>query len=170
MSGKIKNKNKSRVEKWDRRFLDLARFISCWSKDPSTQVGAVIVDENRRIVSTGYNGLPQGVEDTYERLNNREIKYKMIVHGERNALLFAGRPVTGCTLYTIPFMPCAACASMVIQSGIRRVVAPYSDNPRWIEDFKLTEQLFVEAGIELVLLMQGDHNGDQVDKTSNQSN
>jgi dCMP deaminase len=160
--------NKKRVEKWDRRFLELARFISCWSKDPSTRVGAVIVDENRRIVSTGYNGLPQGVEDTDERLQNRELKYKLIVHGERNAVLFAGRSVHGCTLYTTPFMPCSVCAGMMIQAGIKRVVAPYSDNPRWIEDFKLTEQLFGEAGVELVLL-HGDDNGNKVDQTSNTS-
>lgn len=153
-------KQKHSVEKWDRRFLELARFISCWSKDPSTRVGAVIVDENRRIVSTGYNGLPQGVEDTDERLNNRELKYKLIVHGERNALLFASKPVHGCTLYTTPFMPCSVCAGMVIQAGIKRVVAPYSDNPRWAEDFKLTEQLFSEAEVELVLL-HGDYSGNQ---------
>lgn len=145
---------------WDRWFLGLAQYVSSASKDPSTKVGAVIVDENRRIVSTGYNGLPQGVEDTDERLNNRELKYKLIVHGERNALLFASKPVHGCTLYTTPFMPCSVCAGMVIQAGIKRVVAPYSDNPRWAEDFKLTEQLFSEAEVELVLL-HGDYSGNQ---------
>jgi dCMP deaminase len=117
-------------------------------------VGAVIVDQERRIVSTGYNGLPRGVEDSEERLNNRDLKYKMIVHGERNALLFAQRSVKDCVLYTWPFMPCAACASMVIQSGINRVVAPISDNPRWAEEFKLSEQLFNEAGVELVLIAE----------------
>jgi len=157
---------KKRVEKWDRRFLELARFISNWSKDPSTKVGAVIVDENRRIVSCGYNGLPQGVKDTDERLNNRELKYKLIVHAERNAVLFAERPVHGCTLYTTPFMPCSVCAGMMIQAGIKRVVAPYSDNPRWLEDFKLTEQLFSESGVELVLL-HGDDNGNKVKQASN---
>lgn len=146
---------KKDVKKWDRRFLQLAQFISTWSKDPSTKVGAVITDPKSRVVSVGYNGLPQGVEDTDERLNNRELKYKLIVHGERNALLFASRSVENCTLYTWPFMPCATCASMIIQSGISRVVAPYSDNPRWADDFRLTEQLFSEAGVELVLL-QGD--------------
>lgn len=138
------------VEWWDRWFLGLAGYVSSASKDPSTKVGALIVDEQRRIVSAGYNGFPQGVEDD-ERLNDREVKYKIVVHAERNAILFAQRSVKGCILFTTPFMPCAACASMVIQSGIKRVVAPYSDNPRWIEDFKLTEQLFKEAGVELVV-------------------
>jgi dCMP deaminase len=145
-------KIKRDVKKWDRRFLEMAQFVSCWSKDPSTKVGAVIADDKRRVVSVGYNGLPMGVEDTDERLQNRDIKYKLIVHGERNAILFAQRSVQGCTLYTWPFMPCATCASMVIQAGITRVVAPYSDNPRWQDDFKLTEQLFEEAGVKLVLL------------------
>lgn len=139
---------------WDQRYLDLARFIASWSKDPSTQTGAVITDPDNRIVSLGFNGLPRGVADLPERLNNREIKYKMIVHCERNALLFASRSVAGCTLYTWPFMSCAACAAMVIQAGIKRVVAPASDNPRWQEDFRLSREMFAEAGVEVVEVAQ----------------
>lgn len=142
-----------RCEKWDGRMLELANFVSSWSKDPSTKVGAVVADKNFRIVSIGYNGLPQGVEDSEERLNNREIKYKTVVHGEINAIVFAGKELKGCTLYTWPFMPCSNCAAIVIQSGIDKVVAPYSDNPRWIEGFKLSEALFKEAGVELILLV-----------------
>lgn len=147
----IKNFDKNRSEKWDRRFLDLAEHISSWSLDPSTKVGAVIVDQNRRIVSVGYNGLPQGVSDSEERLNNREFKYATTVHGEMNAILFAGRSVKDCTLYTFPFMPCSRCCSMVIQSGIKRVVSPFNDNERWKESFKIAEELFKEACVELVL-------------------
>ncbi|NCA14162.1 MAG: hypothetical protein EBS89_08535, partial [Proteobacteria bacterium] len=76
---------------WDRWFLGLAHYVSTASKDPSTKVGAVIVDAERRVVSVGYNGLPRGVEDSEERLHNREVKYKMIIHAERNAILFAQR-------------------------------------------------------------------------------
>ena len=112
---------------WNQRFLSLAEHISTWSKDPSTQVGAVIVDDQRRIISTGYNGFPRGVNDFPERYNNRDIKYEMIVHGEINAILFANQSIHGCTLYTWPFMPCSRCAAIVIQSGIRTVVAPYND-------------------------------------------
>lgn len=140
------------VNKWDIRFLKLAEFVSSWSKDPSTKVGAVITDKKNRIISLGYNGLPQGVLDTEERLNNRELKYKLVVHGEINALLFAERSVEGCTLYTWPFMPCSNCTSQLIQVGISKVIAPYSDNPRWQEGFKLAEDLFKEAGVELILL------------------
>jgi dCMP deaminase len=140
------------IEWWDRWFLGMAEYVSTASKDPSTKVGAVIVDKQRRVVSTGYNGLPQGVEDSDERLNNREVKYKVIVHAERNSLLFASCSVINCTLYTFPFMPCASCSSMIIQSGIKRVVSFYSDNSRWVEEFNLASQLFKEAGVELVIL------------------
>jgi dCMP deaminase len=140
------------VTNWSHRFLDLAEFLSNWSKDPSTKVGAVIVDDERRIVSTGYNGLARGVEDTWERLNNRELKYKIVVHAERNAIIFARQNLKGCTLFTWPFMPCAACAAMVIQAGIKEVVSLRNDNPRWQDDFKLTEQMFKEAGVRLTLL------------------
>lgn len=136
---------------WDRWFLGLAEYISTASKDPSTQVGAVIKDEKNRIVSMGYNGLPRGVKDTLERLHNRELKYKVIVHAERNALLFAEQALDGCTIYTHPFAPCTVCAGLIIQSGITRVVSWENDNPRWIEDIKLSAELFKEAGVEFVL-------------------
>lgn len=139
-------------EKWDRRFLALAKHVAQWSKDPSTKTGAVIVDPNNRVVSLGYNGFPKGVNDSSERLENREIKYKIIVHCERNALLFSKESVVGCRLYTWPFMSCAPCAAMVIQAGIIEVIAPVSDNSRWLEDFKLAQTLFNEAGVKVRLL------------------
>jgi dCMP deaminase len=138
-------------QKWDFRFLSLARFIASWSLDPSTKVGAVITD-GRRIISIGYNGLPQNVFDSSERLENREIKYKMIVHAERNAIIFAQRSLANCTLYTWPFMSCSACAGMIIQAGIVRVVAPINDNPRWKEDFEIADIMFTEAAVKLDLL------------------
>lgn len=136
---------------WDRRFLDLACHISDWSKDPSTKVGAVIVDDHRRIISTGYNGFPRGVEDLEARYADRTTKYEMIVHGEINAIVFANQSLDGATLYTWPFMPCSRCAGIVIQSGITRVVAPYCDNPRWADSFAITERMFAEAGVDLIL-------------------
>jgi dCMP deaminase len=137
---------------WNQRFLSLAEHIAQWSKDPSTQVGAVIVDPSRRIISTGYNGLPQGVDDTDNRLHTREIKYEMIVHGEINAILFAKQDLLGSTLYTWPFMPCSRCAGIVIQSGIKTVVAPLNDSPRWKDSFQLSQTMFAEAGVQLLLL------------------
>ena len=144
--------NQNQTYKWHKRFLDLAKHISTWSKDPSTQVGAVIVDNSKRIISTGYNGFSMGVHDNIERLENRDIKYEMIVHGEINAIVFARQDLTNTTLYTYPFMPCSRCASIVIQSGIKTVVAPFNNNPRWKDSFEITQTLFSEAGVELILL------------------
>lgn len=132
--------------------MDLAQHVSAWSKDPSTQVGAVIVDDQRRIISTGYNGFPRGVADLSDRYNDRSIKYEMIVHGEVNAILFANQSLRNTTLYTWPFMPCSRCAAIVIQTGISRVVAPWCDNPRWTVSFELTRRMFQEAGVDLLLL------------------
>ena len=135
--------------KWDQRFLELAKLVSSWSKDPSTKVGAVIADD-RKIISVGYNGFPEGVLDTHERYHDRELKYKYMVHAERNALLFANTSVKGMTLYTYPFMPCSECAGMVIQAGIKRVVTLINTNERWQESFKITTNMFDEAGVKLV--------------------
>ena len=142
-------------EKWDIRFLALAEHIAAWSKDPSTKTGAVIVSPNKRVVAVGFNGFPQGVEDSAERLNDRQLKYKIIIHCEMNAMLFARESLLGCTLYTWPLASCSNCAASVIQAGIWRCVAPrLSDdlNERWGESLALTAKLFKEAEVELVLL------------------
>jgi len=141
------------IDKWDQRFLGLAEFISGWSKDPSTKVGAVIVDRNNRVVSVGYNGLPVRVRDEEDRYTNRERKLAMIVHGDMNAILFAQRPVYGCTIYTWPFAPCSNCASIIIQVGISRVVAPqHEPGHKWTDSINLTTLMFNEASVELTLV------------------
>ena len=133
--------------KWDIRFLDLAKLVSTWSKDPSTKIGAVITDSNNKIISLGYNGFPKKLADDH-RLDDRETKYKMIIHGEMNAILSANRSLDGCSLYTYPFMPCPRCASMVIQTGINRIISYKNTNERWEEEFKLSLSLFKEAKVE----------------------
>ena len=140
-------------KKWDRRFLSLAEFISQWSKDPSTKVGAVIVEAGKRIVSLGFNGFAQSMPDRLEFYLEREEKYSRIVHGEINALIFARRSVEGMTLYTYPFMPCDRCAVQMIQAGIKRVVAPMATEEqlkRWGRSFEKTRQYFSESGVELL--------------------
>ncbi len=140
------------IDKWDQRFLELAAFIAKWSKDPSTQVGAVIVNaNNKRVVSMGFNGFPAGVEDREERLETRAIKYEMVVHAEQNALLFAGPAAEGCTLYVTPLPPCARCGVIIIQAGISRVVCPTPNKTiePWATQSRITEEMFGEAGIVL---------------------
>lgn len=136
--------------KWDKRFLKLAEHVAGWSRDPSTQVGAVIASANRRIVSVAYNGFPQFVDDADERYLDRDLKYKLIVHAEANALLFANRAPVGCELFTWPFPPCSRCAGLIIQAGIARVVAPVltgERRERWASDCELARQMFQEAGV-----------------------
>lgn len=138
---------------WDRRFLELAAHVAGWSKDPSTKCGAVIVDDQRRIVSVAYNGFPAGVEDRPEWLTDRSIKYRVVIHAEKNAILFAQRDLRGCTIYVHPMPPCAQCAAAIIQSGIRRVVTR-SPTPeqreRWGGDWDLAEAMYRDAGLTLV--------------------
>lgn len=140
--------------KWDLRFLEMARHVASWSKDPSTKVGAVIFDQQNRVVSLGYNGFPKGVDDSPERYADRQLKYRMVVHAEANAILFAQRGLVGCSIATWPFMSCSACAAMIIQSGIRRCVAPRLSEElasRWSESCAASTMMFSEAGVELAL-------------------
>ena len=98
--------------KWDVRFLLLAQHISSWSKDPSTKVGCVVVGADREIRSTGFNGFPRGIDDSIERLEDREEKYPLICHAEENAIMHAARvgvSLKGCTAY-VTWPPCTRCA------------------------------------------------------------
>ena len=141
------------MTKWDARFLRLATHISEWSKDPSTQVGCVVVGPDREIRSTGFNGLPRGIEDNDERLNNREVKYPLICHAEENAIMHAARigmSLKGCTVY-VTWPPCTRSARSLIQAGISSVFYPENtDIPkRWMTDFNLSLNMLKEAGISV---------------------
>ena len=138
------------MTKWDTRFLGLAAHISAWSKDPSSQVGAVITDGNR-IVSLGYNGFAAGVEDKAERLDDRACKLNLTIHAEENAMIFAKRDLTGCTVY-VTHPPCPRCASKLIQEEVDRIVyiAPSEDFlSRWADDLELSTEMYREAGVEV---------------------
>ncbi len=138
------------LNKWDKRFLRLSREVSGWSKDPSTQVGAVIT-RGKHIVSLGFNGFPPTIEDKSFWLSDREIKLKLIIHGEINAIINAKGPVDGCTLYTYPLAPCNECAKFIAACNIKRVVSIVSNNPRWIDSLRTTEFIFEVANIQLDL-------------------
>jgi dCMP deaminase len=138
--------------------MRLAKEISTWSKDPSSRIGAVIVNDDRRILATGYNGFPRGIADTEERLNNKEEKYPRIVHAELNALLGAlynGVSVKDATLYVYGLPVCADCTKSVIQSGIKRVVIDMSslDNEKWAAQWnKLSKPMFEEAQVSITYM------------------
>lgn len=142
-------------DKWDLRFIGLAKHVSSWSKDQSTRVGAVIFDRDSRVISVGYNGFPRGVGDEPSRYADRELKYKMVVHAEMNAIIFAGCDLKGCSIATYPFMSCSACAASIIQSGILRCVAPTLTEDlaaRWQSSCDVATTMFRESGVELKLV------------------
>ena len=149
------------IDKWDSRFLDLAKHIAQWSLDPSTKIGAVIARPDHTIVSVGYNGFPRGIADD-NRLKIREIKYQLVVHAEVNAVINAHERLDGCTLYGWPMMQpysptCNECAKVVIQSGIQRVVggpvlAEHAAEERWGDPCRVARDMYLEAGVIVDML------------------
>jgi dCMP deaminase len=139
------------MNKWDKRFMELAEHVASWSYDPNTKVGCVIVDDRNRILSVGYNGFPRGVEDDPFRYRDRPTKHLFVAHAERNALDNSPHSVEGCTMY-VPLLPCNECAKSIIQKGITKVVSyePVED----VEHFHwhVTKQMFLEAGVQLYLI------------------
>lgn len=137
---------------WESRFLALAEHIASWSKDPSTKVGAVIVDCSNRVVGVGYNGFPRGIADTDGRLSDRETKYRLVVHAEANAILNASGSVRGCRMYT-NLLPCTECAKLIIQSGILSVVSPKlpENLVRWQQNTQHAIWMLEEAGRTVII-------------------
>lgn len=140
---------------WDQRFLYLAASVAAWSKDPSTKVGAVAVRQ-RRVLATGYNGLPAGMVDSTERLQVRDVRLALTIHAELNLVTFAARHgvcLEGSTVYVYPLLPCSNCATSLIQVGIAKVVAPDFVMPmRWQESIQQARTAFTEAGVGVELL------------------
>lgn len=138
------------LNKWNDRFMGLAFHIAQWSRDPSTKVGAVIVDQGKRIISVGFNGFPRGVKD--ENLDNRELKYKKTIHAEMNAIHFANRNLEGSIIF-VTHPTCAQCAANIIQAGIKEVVVPVPEESfmsRWGDDWKIALEMYEEANIKVV--------------------
>ena len=136
---------------WNQRFMDLAHHVADWSKDPSTKVGAVIVNDNKQVLGLGYNGFPRGVYDCPERYNNRSIKLLFVAHAERNALDNAFGDTRGATLYTTLF-PCNECAKGIIQKGIGTIVTPQPDKSRIQNHYDITIKMIREAEIQVLFI------------------
>lgn len=146
------NKRTDNVLTWEEYFMGLAHLSGLRSKDPNTQVGAVIVDENNRVVSIGYNGFPSGVSDDEFPWGREggvlDTKYAFVVHAELNAILNSQRSVRGCTIY-VSLFPCNECAKAIIQSGIRRIVYE-SDKYDGVDTNIASKRMLRAAGVELV--------------------
>jgi dCMP deaminase len=136
------------MSKWDQRFVELAKYVSQWSKDKA-QVGAVLFSKPGGGITVGYNGFPMGLEDPTERLKDQKLKRDITVHAEVNTIVAAGERARGATLYVWGKPICARCAGPIIQSGIKRVVAssPDTDDGDWKKLGELAYQMFLEAGI-----------------------
>lgn len=106
---------------WDEYFMKIVEAVALKSKDPSSKMGCVIVDQNKRVVSLGYNGLIQGADESKMTLSERPMKYYFAIHSEMNALLFARRDLTGCTIYN-RVATCENCLKYCLQAGIKRFV------------------------------------------------
>lgn len=141
------------------KFLPSANAAATYSKDPSTKVGAIAIDDDYNIRAQGYNGFPRGVHDTEERLNDREQKYPRIVHAEANLVAMAARTgvsLQGCSVLLTSLHPCSSCAGLLIQAGVKRVFAPsLTENTRWDASSAVALEMFDEAGVEVFTYGEG---------------
>lgn len=144
------------LSKWSVRFYQMAQLVASWSKDPSTQVGAVITEHNR-IVSVGFNGYPHGISDSADN-DDREIKLLKTLHAEENAILFAKRDLDNCDIWVTHF-PCPNCAAKIIQTGISTVHCPEQSADylsRWGDKIKISQDMLAQAGVTIDWLPLAD--------------
>lgn len=106
---------------WDEYFMKIAETVAEKSKDPSSKMGCVVVDKNKRVVSLGYNGMIQGADESKMTLSERPMKYYFAIHSEMNAVIFAHQDLTGCTIYN-RVATCENCLKYCLQAGIKRFV------------------------------------------------
>ena len=141
---------------WQEYFLNIAEAVKLKSKDQRTQIGAVIVGEDKEIVSTGFNSFPRGINDNVEERQQRPEKYYWFEHAERNALYNAARigvSTKGTTMYLTCGIPCTDCAKGIISSGVRTIYCKTEDTTKnrehWDEHAKRSLVMFEEAGVEI---------------------
>lgn len=141
-----------RKESWDSRFLDLAEQIARWSKDPSRKIGAVAIGSEGQVLAQGYNGFPRGIKDLEDRYNDRQEKYKLVVHAEMNVIYnatFNGVSLKDSTLYVHGLPVCSDCAKGIIQVGVKRVVMREQEIPDiWKDSWQKTREMFDEADVK----------------------
>jgi dCMP deaminase len=141
--------------KWNDRYMAMAKEVSLWSKDPNTKVGAVAVGEKGQILSQGYNGFPRGILDSPQRLNDRETKYRFVVHAEMNVIYnatYSGVSLDNAKLFVYGLPVCSECAKGIIQVGIKEVYVAKECidlRPHWFESFQKTMDMFEEVGIKV---------------------
>ena len=137
--------------KWKVRYLQLAKEVANWSKDPSSRIGSVAVGDRGQLLAQGYNGFPRGIADNPDRYDVRETKYKYVVHAEMNVIYNAGYngvSLDGATLFVWGLPVCSECAKGIIQVGIKHIVMPSQSVPEsWATSWAFTQHLFAEGGV-----------------------
>lgn len=147
---------------WNVRFLKLAKEVSSWSKDQSSQVGAVIVTPDKNPVSFGYNGMPPGIDDSVSSRHERPEKYFWMEHAERNAIYQADRHLLKDSIIYVTHHPCADCARAIIKSKISEVVIIEENGldsevvKRNQNNFDVSRQMLEESGIIVRTVKQED--------------
>ena len=135
------------------KFFAVAEAMQNMSKDPSTKVGAVAIDDNYNILSVGYNGFPRGINDDIPSRFERPEKYQRTVHAEGNVVAQAARKgvvLEGSTLLITSLFPCSNCTVLMIQAGVKRVITSIPNNERWVKDAVMSTEMLAEAGIRVI--------------------
>ena len=134
---------------WNARFMDHARSWAMCSADPTTKVGAVVVNDHAQIVGHGYNHFPRPLIERPEVLADREAKYKRVVHAEVAALWMAGERARGGILYSTLYV-CPTCVPLIILAGVQAVVTPPIPEQREAEGWGEGAAILGEAGIHVL--------------------
>lgn len=148
-------------DKWDQRYLAMAKLVAGWSKDPTTGCGAVIVRPDRSLVSVGFNGFPRRLPDRISDYLDRPTKLSRTAHSEANAIRHARERLDGYVVYAWPMLPCDRCANQLINYEIARIVCaepPPAQAERWRESFESTRSMCEDAGVilDIVSLRETD--------------
>ena len=135
------------------KFFSLAEAIEGYSKDRSTQVGAVALDKRLNVLCVGYNGFPRKVKDTEPR-HQRPLKYSVTAHAEENVIAqaaYTGTKLRGATLILTTLFPCTTCTRLIIQAGIKKVISGRSkSDPKWDAEERISREMFLEADVKVL--------------------
>ena len=142
---------------WVEYFLNIAEQVKLKSKDQSTQIGAVIVGEDKEVLSTGYNSFPRGLDDSLQERQERPEKYFWMEHAERNAIYNAARigvSLKNSTIYLTSGLPCMDCARGIVNSGVKIVyckqVCTTKNKDKWEESQQKSLELLGECGVDVI--------------------
>jgi len=152
------------------KFMAVAEAMMGMSKDNSTKVGAVALDDDFNMLSAGYNGFPRGVNDDLPERHERPLKYSIVVHAEGNMVAQAarkGHSLMGSTVIVTSLFPCSNCAGLMAQAGVKRIITTRSDNERWVENAEISQMILDEAGVEVVEVKKNDEDEWEVVSTHN---